>query len=275
MTHSIFAIDCLESHHYYKGNILSTAKEIMGKIKGTFAKTYDSFIKRPSLIPAGLLELIRSKNAKSVVDFACGTGNIAIGLALEGYDVTGVDYSPDMLRVARAKARELKSDTRFIIGDIANVNLKRRFDLLLCTGNSIPHFTGQKDLRRLLVNCKRHLVPGGHLIFQQLNYDRMVKEGSGTFAIEKGNDGVIRIKQNRFSRNKAEFVVTIVDSRKIPPMISANRGIIRPWLKAELITLLREAGFTHIHPRGNYSGEAFVQKSKDLILIATRNGIHK
>ncbi|HBC46737.1 MAG TPA: hypothetical protein DEO84_11365 [candidate division Zixibacteria bacterium] len=247
----------------------------MGKIKGTFAKTYDSFIKRPSLLPAGLLELVRTTKPKSVVDFACGTGNVAVGLSLEGYDVTGVDYSPDMLRVARAKAREYKSDTRFIIGDIAKVDLGRKFDLLLCTGNSIPHFTKQRDLRRLLVNCKRHLAPRGRLIFQQLNYDRMLKEGSGTFAIESGEDGVIRIKQSRFSRGMAEFFITIVDSRKVPPGISTTKRAIKPWLKAELIEALQEAGFIRIRALGRYNNEPFTLKSKDLILIASSKESYK
>jgi 2-polyprenyl-3-methyl-5-hydroxy-6-metoxy-1,4-benzoquinol methylase len=241
----------------------------MGKIKGAFAKTYDSFIKRPNLLPAGLLELIRSKNARSVVDFGCGTGNIAIGLALEGYDVTGVDYSTDMLKIAQAKAKEIKSDVKFVCGDIIRVNLKRSYDVLLCTGNTIALICNKKDIKRLLDNCKRHLAPGGHIIFQQLNYDRMLKNGSGTFAVESGSDGIIRIKQNRFNRIKSEFFVTIIDSHKIPPIISTNRGIIRPWLKTDLIGLLRDAGFTHIHPRGNYDGEAFGSKSTDLILIAT------
>ena len=43
---------------------------------------------------------------KKLLDLACGTGELSIRLAEEGYDVTGVDLSSDMLAVAREKAIE-------------------------------------------------------------------------------------------------------------------------------------------------------------------------
>ncbi len=240
----------------------------MAKIKGSFAKTYDSFIKRPGLLPAGLLDLVRSLGAKTVADFACGTGNVAVGLALEGFDITGVDYSPDMLKVARSKALGHRAKIKFYLEDITGVKLGRQFDLILCLGNTIPHFTRKIDLGRLLANCTHHLRPGGHILFQQLNYDRMLKEGSGTFAIETGGDGIIRIKQSHFRGKRADFHLTIVDHTKIPPRISSNRVAIRPWTKAELSAALKQAGFTEILAIGSYSGEKFSLKSKDLIIMA-------
>jgi glycine/sarcosine N-methyltransferase len=240
----------------------------MGKIKGSFARNYDSFIKRPGLLSPGLLELVRSMDVTKVVDFACGTGNVAVGLSLEGYNVTGVDYSPDMLKVARAKAREHKADTKFISGDITKVDLGHQFDLLLCLGNAIPQFANARNLERLLINCKRHLHPRGHLIFQQLNYDRMLREGSGTFAVDV-TDQVVRFRQNIFKGGKTEFYVTIADGRKIPPGISTSKRVLKPWLRSELMVALRNAGFSRVKAFGNYAGERFGQKSKDLILIGT------
>ncbi len=240
----------------------------MGKIKGSFARNYDSFIKRPGLLPPGLLESVRSLDVAKVVDFACGTGNVAVGLSLEGYNVTGVDYSPDMLKVARAKARKHKTDTKFISGDITKVDLGHQFDLLLCLGNAIPQFTNARNLGRLLINCKRHLRPRGHLIFQQLNYDRMLKEGSATFAVDV-SDQVVRFRQNIFKGGKAEFYVTIADGRKIPPRITTSKRILKPWLRSELMAALRNAGFSRVKALGNYAGERFGPKSRDLILIGT------
>jgi glycine/sarcosine N-methyltransferase len=240
----------------------------MGKIKGSFAKDYDSFIKRPGLLPPGLLELVRPMHAEKIVDFACGTGNVTVGLSLEGYDVTGVDYSPDMLKVARAKARKHKANLKFISGDITGINLGYQFDVLLCLGNAIPQFTNGRRLGRLLANCRRHLHPGGHLIFQQLNYDRMLKEGSGTFAVDISNQAV-RFRQNIFRRGLAEFYVTIADAGEIPPKISTSKRILKPWLCSDLMAALKNAGFSNVRSLGNYSGERFGPKSGDLILVGT------
>ena len=40
-----------------------------------------------------------------VLDLACGTGNITLAMAEEGYDMIGIDLSPQMLQIAMDKAR--------------------------------------------------------------------------------------------------------------------------------------------------------------------------
>ncbi len=50
-----------------------------------------------------MLDLLPAAPAR-VADLGCGTGTLALLLTEEGYDVTGVDFSPEMIRRARAKA---------------------------------------------------------------------------------------------------------------------------------------------------------------------------
>ena len=69
----------------------------MSRIKGKFAKSYDSFVKRESLLPDGLFELVRSYSPEMIADFGCGTGSVAAGLSKAGYQVTGVDKSKDSI----------------------------------------------------------------------------------------------------------------------------------------------------------------------------------
>ena len=239
----------------------------MGKIKGKFARTYDRFVKRPSLLPEGFGELVRAQKAGSILEFACGTGTVAVGLSLEGYGVVGVDYSPDMLKAARFKAKEHKASVKFIRGDITAVNLKRKFDLLLCLGNTIPHFRTKQELGRLLANCKKHLLPGGHLIFQQLNYDRILKERPTTFAVDVAGE-VVRYKQYIYKKDRLEFIVTVVDGGKAPPSVTISKITLKPWTRRELNETLEQAGFGKISAYGNYGKEKFSIKSKDLIIMA-------
>ena len=202
----------------------------MGKIKGAFAGSYDRFVKRQTALPDGLLELIRSFGPRSIVEFACGTGTVAVGLALGGFEVVGVDYSPGMLRAARRKAREQQARLRIVQADISNINLKRRFDLLLCLGNTIPHFATEAQLRRLLSNCRRHLKPdGGTLIFQQLNYDRILRDRPITFAVDIDGD-MARFKQYRYRKSLIDFVVTIADGSRVPPVVSVSTVTLGPAL---------------------------------------------
>jgi glycine/sarcosine N-methyltransferase len=239
----------------------------MGKIKDSFAQSYDRFVKRPTLLPIGLSELVGSTNAKEIAEFASGTGTVSIGLSLEGYKVTGVDYSPDMIRQAQNKAEEFKSKTHFVEADIAKIDLGRKFDLLLCLGNTVPHFVSTKPLGALLANARKHLNDGGVLILQQLNYNRILTEKPATFEINVDRN-IVRIKQYRYRKTLIDFWVTIADGSHIPPQINNSKITLKPWLRNDLVTAVDNAGFKRIRVYGNYSKERFSIKSKDLILVA-------
>jgi SAM-dependent methyltransferase len=78
-----------------------------------------------------LRSLLPSPPAR-VVDLGCGTGTLAVLLAEDGHDVTGVDLSPRMIRRARAKARAAGAPARFAIGDASRPALTRgAFDVVL------------------------------------------------------------------------------------------------------------------------------------------------
>jgi SAM-dependent methyltransferase len=188
-------------------------------------------------------------------------------LSLAGYDITGIDFSTDMLREARSKARKYGADVRFLNDDIVKVRLDRRFDLLICLGNTLPLITGIGDSRRLLKNCIRHLKPGGAAIFQMLNYDRILKEKPTTFAVDSLDD-LIRIKQYRYGAKLLDFVITLIENSKVPPVITISKRKLRPWTRREISVELKDAGFKKVSAYKDYSRERFNLSSKDLVIVA-------
>lgn len=97
----------------------------------------------------------------SVLDLGCGTGRLTIRLLDRGCAVTAVDHSPDMLaHVPGAATKALSA--------IEALELGRTFDVALLASNLIN--TGSDALRRdQLAACRRHLAPGGVLLFQRFD----------------------------------------------------------------------------------------------------------
>ena len=94
----------------------------------------------------------------AVADLGCGTGTLPLLLAEEGYDVTGVDFSPEMLERADAKAGDR---ARFVAGDAADPPLARsRYDVVLCR-HVLWALPDQPAVLRRWVDL---LAPGGRLI---------------------------------------------------------------------------------------------------------------
>jgi SAM-dependent methyltransferase len=67
-----------------------------------------------------------------IADLGCGTGTLSLLLADEGYLVDGIDFSPEMVRRAQAKAGS-RDDARFVVADAATPPLKHAaYDVVLC-----------------------------------------------------------------------------------------------------------------------------------------------
>ena len=109
-----------------------------------------------------------AKDAASVLDLGCGTGELAAALA-GGRSVTGVDPAAAMLEIARG--RPGGEPVTWVVADARSVRLDRRFDLVLLTGHAFQVFLTADDQRAALATIAAHLAPGGRFIFDSRNPD--------------------------------------------------------------------------------------------------------
>jgi ubiquinone/menaquinone biosynthesis C-methylase UbiE len=96
----------------------------------------------------------------TVADLGCGTGTLTLLLAEEGYRVDGVDFSPRMLELARAKAGD-RAGVRFVLGDAYEPPLpEAAYDVVLCR----HVLWAMPDPAVALKRWLRLLVPEGALL---------------------------------------------------------------------------------------------------------------
>lgn len=100
-----------------------------------------------------------------VLDVACGTCALTIELALRGYRLTGVDRAVGMLEVAKEKAAAHELDIDLHHGDMRDFQLNQRFDVVLCTYDSINYAYDESELQSVFQTVAQHLDPGGLFIF--------------------------------------------------------------------------------------------------------------
>ena len=94
---------------------------------------------------------------RRVLDLGCGTGGHAVILASRGYEVVGVDRSPEMLD--RARARD--SSASFELGEITSFNFGQTFDAVLMMFAVLGYQARNADVQAALATVRRHLTPGG------------------------------------------------------------------------------------------------------------------
>ena len=102
----------------------------------------------------------RRPGARTLLDIACGTG--AHLEHLTGYEVEGLDLDPEMLGVARERLPNVPLHE----GDMADFDLGKRFDAVVCMFSSIGYVRTEERLRSAVASMARHLEPGGVLVVE-------------------------------------------------------------------------------------------------------------
>lgn len=98
-----------------------------------------------------------------VLDLGCGTGRVALDLAADGHDVTGVDSDPDLVHelTARARARRLRVPAHAL--DVRTLELGRTFALAIAPMQVVQLLGGPAGRAAMLAAVHRHLEPAGRL----------------------------------------------------------------------------------------------------------------
>lgn len=97
-----------------------------------------------------------------VADLACGTGSISVCLDALGYDVIGVDISPEMLSVAREKS---PADILYLCQSLDELDLFGTIDAAVCCLDSINHIIDEDELQQAFDRVSLFLEPDGVFIF--------------------------------------------------------------------------------------------------------------
>jgi ubiquinone/menaquinone biosynthesis C-methylase UbiE len=102
-----------------------------------------------------------------VLDAGCGYGRIAIPLAKAGYDVTGLDHSDVMLRVARERTEAANVAVRWIRESMCRMPLPDgSFDVVLCLWSAFHELLEEEEQIAALKEMHRVLRPGGWALIE-------------------------------------------------------------------------------------------------------------
>lgn len=136
------------------------------EIYGSFAAVYDQFMDN---IPYEdwhhyLLNLLQEQGIEQgiVVDLACGTGNMTVQLAADGYDMIGVDCSCEMLDIARRKCPE---NVLLLQQDMRELDLYGSAAAFVCICDGMNYILSEEDLQKVFHQAALFLDDGGVFIF--------------------------------------------------------------------------------------------------------------
>ncbi len=144
-----------------------------------------------------------------VLDLGCGTGSFCIEMAARGYDMIGVDLSPEMLSCAKTKTVEKGLDILYLNQDMTDFELYGTVGAIVCLMDSINYITAKNSLKRLLKLVNNYLDPGGLFVFD-INTRYKFEKVFGENVFYDVSDDVTYIWKNNYDgkRKVCEFDLT-------------------------------------------------------------------
>lgn len=210
------------------------------------------------------------------LELGCGSGRVALPLAQEGIDLTGLDVAPGMLALARCKAADLP--IHWVEADMRDFHLPTRFRLIYMAGGSFHHMLHRVDQEALLARVHEHLHPQGVFTFDTIiprpGMLRNVREEEPWHTYQDAQGREIRLsgtaEYNPLLQIKHETAYRRWTEAGGGDVLKRARLALRYVFPQELEALLHYNGFTVVDRFGNWDRSAPMAESTTLILVCAK-----
>ena len=195
----------------------------------------------------------------AALEFAVGTGRIAVPLADRGVRVVGIDNSAAMLDRLREKTQAVEA----LVGDMATTKVDGEFTVVFLVFNTIFNLTTQDAQVACFENAAAHLTSGGRFVIET-RVPELQKLPLGQTVVNA------RSEPNRISN----YVYDVVTQGLLAQHYFFEDGKVRSspvpmryaW-PAELDLMARLAGMRLEHRWGGWQGEPFTARSSSHVSV--------
>lgn len=213
---------------------------------------------------AELVRLFELDTPLKILDLACGFGRHANRLAALGHTVTGVDYIPGFLEIARQQAKAMGIQVDYQQADMRHLSFDAEFDRVVLMFTSFGYFSDDENLQ-VIKNAASALKPGGLLGFDIPHRDAIAGQRPSDHVIDKDGDLIInRLSFDALTGRFHNRRLLVRDGvRKNKPFS------IRLYNAQEIQDLLAKSGLEVAQLLGE-GGQPLSNQSQRLIVLAKK-----
>ena len=202
----------------------------------------------------------------AAVEFAIGTGRVAIPLREAGVPVSGIELSTEMLARLREKVGE--DELPVVQGDMTTASAGEGFALAYLVYNTISNLLTQEEQVECFRNAARHLAPGGRFVIELWVPELRALAPGYPGTVEVSEPGYLLVDTidpvtQRVISHHFRFGPEIADGREARVGRSPHRYI---W-PSELDLMAQLAGFTREHRWAGWDRSEFTADSANHVTV--------
>lgn len=220
-------------------------------------------------------KLLKKYDVKTVLDLTCGTGSQVLFLAKRGYEVIGSDFSPELLKIARKKAKEAKLNLRFIDGDMRTIQVGK-FDVAITMFNAVGHLS-KSGFEKAIKNIGGNLKDGGIYVFDIMNLDALtdqaVRDLSWHIHRKVGDTQIHNVQCLTLSKKEGlltAYDTLVIQKKSNKPKTINNKFMLQLYTAKELREILARCGFKTLEQYDIDGSKFLPKKSISILTIAQK-----
>ncbi|MEV5885812.1 class I SAM-dependent methyltransferase [Streptomyces sp. NPDC052020] len=229
------------------------------------ARNYDtpgSGMFAPEVLEPTVDRLARLAGQGAALEFAVGTGRVAVPLAGRGIPVTGIELSPAMVEQLRTKADE--ATIPVVMGDMATTVAPGKYSLVYLVYNTISNLLTQAEQVDCFRNAARHLTPGGRFVVELWVPELRTLPPGRTATVWRSDPGYIGLDTYDVLRQHVVSHHFHFDGTGQARLFRSPHRYIWP---AELDLMARLAGFERESRHADWAGAPFTAESRSHVSV--------
>lgn len=204
-----------------------------------------------------------------LLDLGCGTGKLTRYMAEKGYDMIGVDYSYEMLDIAKGQSDE---SILYLLQDMREFELYGTVRGIYSACDSLNYILEEDELKEVFALVNNYLEPGGLFVFDlnsPFKYKTLLAEN--TFA-ENREEGSF-IWENYFDEDINEYDLTLYIKGEDDSFQRFQEVHYQKCYELSTIKrLLKEAGMEFVAAYDAYTKEPVSEESEKMLIVAKEHG---
>lgn len=197
------------------------------------------------------------------LDLACGKGRHSIYINKKGFDITGVDLSPENIRKAKPFENE---KLHFSVHDMRETYAAGKFDYVFNLFTSFGYFPSVAENEKVLSASHSNLKPKGKILIDFLNAQQVIK---GLVKEETQEiDGITFNIDREIEEGIIKKNIDIIDSDKEFRFVERVRALTRQ----DFVGMLTRCDFEILDMFGNYNLEEFDEDTSSRLILIARKG---
>ncbi|MBN2013148.1 class I SAM-dependent methyltransferase [candidate division KSB1 bacterium] len=191
-------------------------------------------------------DILRRYQCRSVLELACGNGQLTPYFMECQYDYCGLDLYNEMLTIARIN----HPDARFVRGDMCDLQFDEKFDAIIIPGRSFCYMTTNDDMLCAFASIQRTSKQGGIFVFDNFKADAIFAD------FKQDMQHCVAYQTRRYIRDSQctppnlatgwiwnwDATYTVEEAGK-EMRVYHDTSVLRAFIKEELSLLLQLANF--------------------------------